>query len=272
MKRFDKAARCGFLVFIGLVQTLLVASQSAGQSPRPRRIAIFGSSVAFGTGDEFNKEGYTGHLRELLAPRGWEVLNQSRPGDTTRTAATRWAPEGTPNPQVRYLLPVNPGYVVIGLALTNEGIREAQTTQEKEAVFKQYADGIQGFVTRARQNNIVPIVGLAYPRMAYTLVEYEYVRRMNLLLNSWDVPSLDLLEPLMTARAAIHSATIPTIDTRTLPAIESCRTRSSHPFSKPLRKGNPCQREPLPPVGSPASRAAPPRYRSILKTRSTPSP
>src|SRR4051794_3766747 len=89
------------------------------QTPRPRRIAGFGSSVAFGTGDETNKEGYTGRLRAMLAPKGWEVLNQSRGGDTTKLLAARWAPEGTPDPRVRYLLPVQPGYVVIGLSLAN---------------------------------------------------------------------------------------------------------------------------------------------------------
>ena len=168
MKRFKFAARSALLVAVVLQLSL------AAQAPRPRRIAVFGSSVAFGTGDETNKEGYTGLLREMLAPRGWEVFNQSRPGDTTKTAATRFAPAGEPAPNVRYLTAVNPSYVIIALALTNEGILEAQTTEEKEAVFKQYADGLRGFVERSRQNNIVPIVGLVYPRMSYTLVEYEY--------------------------------------------------------------------------------------------------
>jgi len=162
---------------------LLLALSTHAQVPQPRRISIFGSSVAFGTGDETSKGGYSGLLREALAPRGWEVLNHSRPGDTTRSAATRF-------PTVTA---ASPGYVLIGLALTNEGILEAQTAAEKEAIFKQFADGIRGFVERARQNKIVPIVGLVYPRMAYTPVEYEYARRMNLLLNSWDVPSVNLM-------------------------------------------------------------------------------
>ena len=167
--------------------------RSQGANPRPRRIAVFGSSVANGTGDEFRKEGYTGLLRELLAPMGWEVLNQSRGGDTTKSLATRWAPEGDPAPNTRYLLPVKPSYVVIGLSLANEGILEARTKQEKDAVFTQYAEGIKGFIAKARQNNIVPIIALVYPRMTFTPVEYEYVRRMNLLQNSWDVPSINFL-------------------------------------------------------------------------------
>src|SRR5262245_4480012 len=189
-KRVRLIATCGLFVLFFQTALFDIHSQTA---QRPRRVAVFGSSVANGTGDEFGKEGYTGLLRALLAPRGWEVLNQSRGGDTTKTMDPRFAPEGAPAPNVRYLLPVNPGYVVIGLSLANEGIWEAKTKDEKEAVFKQYADGIQGFISRSRQNNIVPVVALVYPRMVYTPVEYEYVRKMNLLQNSWDVPTVNFL-------------------------------------------------------------------------------
>src|SRR5215472_11102533 len=182
----------GVLILI-LIQTGIRHVHSQTAAMRPRRIAVFGSSVANGTGDEFGKEGYTGLLRDLLASRGWEVLNQSRGGDTTKTMAPRFAPEGTPAPGVKYLLPVNPGYVVIGLSLANEGIWEAKTKEEKDAIFEQYAAGIQGFINRSRQNNITPIVGLVYPRMVYTPLEYAYVRKMNLLQNSWDVPTVNFL-------------------------------------------------------------------------------
>jgi hypothetical protein len=49
-----------------------------GETPasNAHRIAVFGSSVANGTGNELGEEGYTGHLRAMLAPHGWEVLNQ----------------------------------------------------------------------------------------------------------------------------------------------------------------------------------------------------
>lgn len=81
----------------------VLAADLQGQNPeaRSRRIAVFGSSVANGTGDDLGKEGYTGRLRELLAPHGWEVLNQSRGGDNTKTMAPRFAPEGAPDPKVR---------------------------------------------------------------------------------------------------------------------------------------------------------------------------
>jgi len=190
MKRIHSVVRSALVV---VVLSNLAIIGARPQAQPPRRIAIFGSSVANGTGDEFGKEGYTGLLKEFLAPRGWEVVNVARGGDTTRTMAPRFAPEGEPAANTRYLLPAHPGYVVIALSLANEGIWEAKTKEDKDAIFKQYADGIQGFIRRARENNIVPIVALCYPRMVYTPAEYEYVKRMNILQNSWDVPSVNFL-------------------------------------------------------------------------------
>ena len=159
----------------------------------PRRIAVFGSSVANGTGDDLGKEGYTGRLRELLAPRGWEVLNQSRGGDNTKTMAPRFAPEGAPDPKVRYLLTVNPGYALLGLSLGNEGIQNGATKAEKDAIYNQFEAGMRSFVERSRQNHIVPVITLCYTRNDFTQVEYEYTRRMNLAINAWDVPSVNFL-------------------------------------------------------------------------------
>ena len=181
-----------------LAATMIVLAGLAnthGQKPAapPRRIAVFGSSVANGTGDDLGKEGYTGRLRESMAARGWEVLNQSRGGDNTKTMAPRFAPEGMPDPKVRYLLPVNPGYVLIGLSLGNEGIQNGATKADKDATFNQFEAGIRGFVERSRQHHIVPIVTLCYTRNDFTPVEYEYTRRMNLLINAWDVPSVNFL-------------------------------------------------------------------------------
>jgi lysophospholipase L1-like esterase len=188
MTRFHSLRR--FALALAL---LILVPPADAQSPRARRIAVWGSSVAFGTGDESNKEGYLGRLRDALAPAGWEVFNQSRPGETIAGARGRWAPAGEPAPNVRYLMTVNPSYVVIALGIVNERILEANGTEAKDAVFKAYHDGIRSFVERARQENVIPIVGLVYPRMAYTPVEYEYLRKANLALNAWDVPTINFL-------------------------------------------------------------------------------
>jgi lysophospholipase L1-like esterase len=161
--------------------------------PPDHRIAIFGSSVASGFGDETGSEGYAGRLRALLAPRGWEVVNQSRGGDSTLTAAPRFAPVGEPQPGTKYLLPVNPAYVVIGLSLGNEGIKAQADPAGRDRIYAQFETGILGFIRRSRENRIVPVVANCYARADFTEAEYAYTRRMNLLIDSWDVPSINFL-------------------------------------------------------------------------------
>jgi lysophospholipase L1-like esterase len=180
-------------VALGAISTAAVLVQA--QAPVPKhRIAIFGSSVANGTGDELNKEGYTGRLRDMLAPRGWQVFNQSRGGDNTKTMAPRWAPDGEPRANTKYLMTANPDYVMFGLSLGNEGIKNGTTTAEKDAIYAQFESGMREFVAKARANHIVPIVTLCYTRNDFTELEYGYTRRMNLLISStWDVPSANFL-------------------------------------------------------------------------------
>ena len=188
-KRTVKQVALALVVVISAL-TCLTAQQ---QPLHPRRVAVFGSSVANGTGDELRLEGYTGRLRALLAPRGWEVVNQSRGGDNTVRIAPRFAPAGEPDPNTRYLLPVRPRYVLIGLSLGNEGIGNTTVRAEQDAVYKQFETGMRDLIAKSRAQNIVPLVTLCYTRNSFSGVEYEYTRRMNLLINTWDVPSANFL-------------------------------------------------------------------------------
>ena len=59
-------------VAIGMAAALILAigapPADAQGGDHPKRIALWGSSVPNGTGDETNQGGYTGRLRELLEP------------------------------------------------------------------------------------------------------------------------------------------------------------------------------------------------------------
>ena len=178
---------------------LLVAQDDAG---RDRRIAVWGSSVGWGTADELEREGYTGRLRELLADRGWDVRNQSRPGDSTVSIAERFVPEGTPDPDTRYLTTVDPGYAVIALSLGNEGVKScdgnagsgcAATKLDADRVYQQFSDNMAGWIRRIRAEGITPVVALMYTRADFGSREYAYTRQMNLAINRWDVPSINVL-------------------------------------------------------------------------------
>jgi hypothetical protein len=181
------------LALVGLITLVQISGYGQAARLHPHRIAVFGSSVANGRGDELARDGYTGLLRVLMARKGWEVLNQSRGGDNTKTLMTRFAPEGTPDPKTRYLMTVNPSYVVVGLSFGNENLYESKTKAEKDAVYDGYLKGIRAVVDRARQNGVMPVVMLCYTRDLYTPEDYEYVRRANVEQAQWDVPTVNVL-------------------------------------------------------------------------------
>ena len=150
--------------------------------------------MANGTGDDLGKEGYTGRLRELLAPRGWEVLNQSRGGDNTKTMAPRFAPQGdTGSRRSATCCRSRRATCCSACRSATKGIQNGTTKAEKDAIYAQFETGMRGFVDRSRAHHIYPIVTLCYTRNDFTAVEYEYTRRMNLEINSWDVPSVNFL-------------------------------------------------------------------------------
>jgi lysophospholipase L1-like esterase len=86
------------LALVALAGLVPILAHGQAACLHPRRTAVFGSSVANGTGDELAREGYTGLLRAMMAGRGWEVLNQSRGGDTTRSIVPRVSPQGAADP------------------------------------------------------------------------------------------------------------------------------------------------------------------------------
>lgn len=188
---------------VSVCAAVATEAQSDVAGDRGKRIALWGSSVPNGTGDELNQGGYTGRLRELLEPRGWKVINVSRGGDNTITITPRFEPDGEPDPNTRYLTLADPKYVMIALSLGNEDIKLCAPGEDPrgcsqglagaEATAKQFADGLQRLIQRSRANGMVPIIGLTYARGDFTETEYAHTRRTNILINGWDVPSVNLL-------------------------------------------------------------------------------
>lgn len=160
------------------------------------KIAGFGSSVCNGAGDEPGRGGYFGRFRDLMTPRGWTVINVSRNGDNSVSIQDRWEKNGsTPTRAVRddqYLLPQQPDYVFVGLSLANEGIRR-EDWRGRDSVVAQFRSGLMGIVDACRRRGISVAVGSCYPHNAYTPEQYRAIITMNLTINTWDVPSTNLL-------------------------------------------------------------------------------
>ena len=148
------------------VLALISVTTVSGQN---RKIAVFGSSVAKGSGDTTGTGGYAGVLKEIMEKRGWTVVNVSRGGDNTVKIMPRFESE---------LLPQHPGYVVIGLSLGNEGI--ASTSElTRQRVFERYRSGLLHLIRLCRENGMVPVVVNCYARNDFGPAQYDAVRQMN---------------------------------------------------------------------------------------------
>jgi len=157
-----------------------LAGSAQAKTKKPK-ITVFGSSVASGSVAK-NNRGYWYMLKDILRHRGFEVSSCSRGGDRTTRILDRF-----PN-----LLGHEADYVFIGLSLGNEGIREKDQAG-RDKIYEQFRTGMLGLIKLMRENNMKPAVGLCYAHSYYNPEEYEYVKRMNVLMNSWDVPSANFL-------------------------------------------------------------------------------
>lgn len=178
---------------------LLLCFNSALAVPTDKKLVVIGSSVPRGFGayttgsylgddvdrngsaDSFASSGYAGRIKSYIEARGWTFDNQSIAGDATSDVLARFATD---------LVPENPEIVLIGLSLGNEGLT---FTSEPDRVFESFESGLLQIIQNCRDEGYYPIIGLVYPNDYYTVRKYGYVKRMNLLINTWDVPSINLL-------------------------------------------------------------------------------
>lgn len=151
------------------------------------RITVMGSSVSNGQGATDN-HGYAYMFDRLVASRNQDGLSEN-PFFISSIAVNG---NNTINLLDRYSELVNDfsRYVVFGVSLGNEGIHGAA---DQEAVYNQFATNMQRLIAKAREDGMVPVVMNNYTRGDFEASDYGYVRRMNLLINSWDVPSVNLL-------------------------------------------------------------------------------
>lgn len=152
-------------------------------------LLIFGSSVAQGyhgpgspgyTNGSFAL-GYGGRLTPLLEQTGWLVTNRSVGGNTTTLLNDRFDADA---------VPVNPDVILIGLSLGNEGL---VFNPDAEIPFESFRSGMTNLIHRSRTNGFYPVVTLTYPHALYDATKYAYLKRMNLVMNTWDVPGVNFL-------------------------------------------------------------------------------
>ena len=150
-------------------------------------VAVLGSSVAKGfdaggamVGGSYAL-GYAGLLTTHLAPLEWGVTNLSVSSDTTSNILDTFETA---------VVPLDPDHVLLGLSLSDEGLVGAS---DPAAVFETFRSGLTHLIGRARANGMVPIAGLSYPHNSYSASEYAYLKAMNLLINTYDLPGANFL-------------------------------------------------------------------------------
>lgn len=148
-------------------------------------IAFMGSSVPYGVLIP-NNHGYVYQYEQLLKTRNssgngknWSVTNISVSGNNTVNVLNRWDKD---------LVPLCNKYVVYALSLGNEGIKEGG-----KAMFDRFRDNLQLLIKKSREAGMIPIITNCYPRGDYESVDYNFIKQMNILIHSWDVPSINLL-------------------------------------------------------------------------------
>lgn len=151
------------------------------------RISVFGSSVANGQG----ATDYKGY-RYLY---GQQLIARHKQGKSSTPFYTSNVSIGgntTVNLLNRYddLTRDFGRYVIFGLSLGNEGIHGASNS---DAVFNQWRDNMLKLIKQVRADGKIPMVMNNYTRSDYNETDYNYVKKLNLLIHEWDVASTNVL-------------------------------------------------------------------------------
>lgn len=151
--------------------------------------------------DDYAIYGYTGRLRlSLTAPENprfpggsttsWEFVNVSVPGNNTSLLRERFMTDvrrqyTAPKPSYS-----EPDYVLIALSMANEGLVYSSTPG---SVVESFRTGMLDLIQSCRDFGYTPIITLVYPHNDYGEEQYELVKAMNIEMNSWGVPAINLL-------------------------------------------------------------------------------
>ncbi|GAA5119570.1 hypothetical protein JIN84_21505 [Luteolibacter yonseiensis] len=158
----------------------------------PSEVVVLGSSVAAAVGASNQNEGWAYRMKSVLENPPpvvtdsriiWNVHNASVSGNNTTAVLNRL--------QNDVITPRAGGDVVlIALSMANEGLVGSSNPQP---VFDSFKSGVEELIRRCRLAGFHPVVSLCYPHNSYNAAQYAQIRKMNLLLNTWDTPCVNFL-------------------------------------------------------------------------------
>ena len=157
-------------------------------------ITFFGSSVCNGQGAEEVE-----HVKHGYAWLYAQLLDARHQADATAGVYTCSNTSVNGINTIRHMellpthLPADSGFAVIGLGLGNEGLHGAS---DQQAVYDQWKTNMQTIIRMAQETGKQVVVSNNYPRGDYNATDYSFVKRMNLEMHEWDVPTVNFLGAL----------------------------------------------------------------------------
>ena len=155
----------------------------------PDRITVMGSSVPYGQGAT-NKHGYIWQYEDVLKARPGNtryISNLSVSGNNTTTLGERFDEE----------LVDGGKYLIVALSLGNEGLASATTSSAMEALYNQWENRVMldadSFVKTAQAEGKQVVVTGNYANNGYNADHYGWIKQINLDIQQWDVPSVNLM-------------------------------------------------------------------------------
>ena len=153
------------------------------------RITVMGSSVPYGQGAT-SKHGYIWMYEDVLKARtgnSFYISNLSVSGNNTTTLGERFDEETVDGGK----------NLIVALSLGNEGLADATTSAAMESLYNQWENRVMlnadSFVATARAEGKNVVVTGNYANNNYNADHYSWIRKINLDIQQWDVPSVNLM-------------------------------------------------------------------------------
>lgn len=158
-----------------------------GQVNQKNNLTFFGSSVCNGSNAE-SKHGYAWRFfyNNIIDTTKYRYYNVSTGGDNTIKIEKF-------DRLTNKLYPTNPDFVVIGLSLSNEGIRNKIDNNSREQILEQFRSRLLALADSLNIQGIRPVIVNCYAHSDFTKDEYRFTKKMNRIINTWKYPSINVL-------------------------------------------------------------------------------
>ncbi|MDP4679783.1 MAG: hypothetical protein NWS46_05380, partial [Cyclobacteriaceae bacterium] len=91
------------------------------------------------------------------------------------------------------LYPTEAHFAIIGLSLSNEGIRSQVDENGRERILEQFRSRLLALADSLNGQGIKPVIVNCYAQSQFTKEQYDFTKRMNRIINTWNYPSINVL-------------------------------------------------------------------------------